>query len=53
MPPAKANPHYQKHFIAFMSFTDGVPYDNNHEFSIDALGAINPAHIYRWMCFKS
>jgi hypothetical protein len=53
IPPAKANPYYQKHFIAFMSFTDDVPYDNNHEFSIEELGAITPAHIHRWMCFKA
>jgi hypothetical protein len=50
---AKSNPHYQKIFITFMSFTNGLDYDNNHAFSLEELGAITPAIIRRWMCYKA
>ena len=43
---------YKRDLISFMSFRDGIEYDRNHEFTMEALGNITPVEIVRWMCLK-
>jgi hypothetical protein len=42
-----------KKCLSFMSYTNGLDYDNNHAFSLEELGALTPADIHRYMCYKA
>lgn len=49
----QTNAHYQGYIVAFMSYLHDTQYDRNDIFPIEYLGAIVPADIKRWMCYKA
>jgi len=43
---------YQRIFIDFMSFVDGVEYGKNQHFEVDQLQKLAPLDVYRYLCLR-
>ena len=44
---------YKSILVKLMSYLDGIDYEQNHEFTLEQLGALTPAHLIRWFNMRA
>ena len=44
---------YRRIFVKFMSFVDGIQYQDEQQFTAEQLRQIAPVHVYRYLCKRA